>query len=259
MAEPPLIEIRDLSIGFRSRGGTTLEVLRNSDLQASRGETVGLVGECGSGKSTLALAAMGYLRLPAAFDGVPPPPSETRTSCAFADRCVLAVDRCRTDRPNLNPVPTGERVRCHFFEEAACLPMDGRESSGYAPAGEAADGHAREPVLELSGLSISYARPGLIDQLLGRRPDNASVARDTGRTLHPLPHPPRGPPPQPAGGCRDTGKDSAAVVPTTTRPPPEPAGYGRIERDRPRRPRARLRRPPPRRRATGEGGAWRCR
>ena len=379
MAEPPLIEIRDLSIGFRSRGGATLEVLRNIDLQVGRGETVGLVGESGSGKSTLALAATGYLkrglrvlggtvtfggdemfslsteelerirggvmalipqnsgqsltpstrvgrqlsealmlhgrrprdehpdriielltqvrlpepeaivtryphelsggqqqrvavamalagepealqldepttgldvttqahilellrelgeatgmamvyvshdlgaiarvchrvmvmyagevvqegdirqvfrnpahpyargllasipklreaRLPAALDGVPPPPSESRTSCAFADRCVLAVDRCRTDRPNLNPVPTGERVRCHLIEEAACLPMDSRESSGYAPAGEAADGHAGEPVLELSALSISYARPGLVDQLLGRRPDVA--------------------------------------------------------------------------------------
>ena len=377
MDEPALIEIRNLSIGFRSHGDTTLEVLRNIDLQVRRGETVGLVGESGSGKSTLALAAMGYLkrglrvlngtvtfagdemfrlskqelerirggvmalipqnsgqsltptmrvgkqlsealmlhsarprdehpdrivellaqvrlpepeaiiaryphelsggqqqrvaiamalagepqallldepttgldvttqahilellrdlgdatgtamvyvshdlgavarvchrvtvmyagevvqegdirqvftnpahpyargllasipklreaRLPAALDGVPPPPSETRTSCAFADRCVLAADRCRAERPLLHPVPTGERVRCHFIEEAARLPMDGHESSGSATGDTAAAQSAGRPVLELSDLSISYAKPGLLDQLLGRRPD----------------------------------------------------------------------------------------
>ena len=58
----PLLDIRDLSIGFASRAGTMLPVLRNIDFQIRRGETVGLVGESGSGKSTLALAAMGYLK-----------------------------------------------------------------------------------------------------------------------------------------------------------------------------------------------------
>ena len=58
----PLIDIRDLSIGFASRAGSMLPVLRNIDFQIRRGETVGLVGESGSGKSTLALAAMGYLK-----------------------------------------------------------------------------------------------------------------------------------------------------------------------------------------------------
>lgn len=58
----PVLEIRDLSIGFASRAGAMLPVLRNIDFQIRRGETVGLVGESGSGKSTLALAAMGYLK-----------------------------------------------------------------------------------------------------------------------------------------------------------------------------------------------------
>ena len=58
----PVLDIRDLSIGFASRAGAMLPVLRNIDFQIRRGETVGLVGESGSGKSTLALAAMGYLK-----------------------------------------------------------------------------------------------------------------------------------------------------------------------------------------------------
>ncbi len=58
----PLIQINDLSIGFDSKSGDTLAVLRNVNLDVRAGDAIGLVGESGSGKSTLALAAMGYLK-----------------------------------------------------------------------------------------------------------------------------------------------------------------------------------------------------
>ncbi|MEM9230395.1 MAG: dipeptide ABC transporter ATP-binding protein [Pseudomonadota bacterium] len=58
----PVINIRDVSIGFTGKSGATLPVLRNIDLDVAEGESVGIVGESGSGKSTLALAAMGYLK-----------------------------------------------------------------------------------------------------------------------------------------------------------------------------------------------------
>jgi len=61
-AQPPLIDISGLRVGFRGRSGAMLPVLHEVDLAVRRGESVGIVGESGSGKSTLALAAMGYLR-----------------------------------------------------------------------------------------------------------------------------------------------------------------------------------------------------
>ncbi|MFD1156873.1 ABC transporter ATP-binding protein [Roseovarius aestuarii] len=58
----PIIDIRNLSVGFTGRAGRTLPVLRNVDLRVCRGESIGIVGESGSGKSTLALASMGFLK-----------------------------------------------------------------------------------------------------------------------------------------------------------------------------------------------------
>ncbi len=58
----PIIDIRNLSVGFTGRARRTLPVLRNVDLTVHRGESIGIVGESGSGKSTLALASMGFLK-----------------------------------------------------------------------------------------------------------------------------------------------------------------------------------------------------
>ena len=62
MSNAPLILVKDLSIGYTSRAGDTLPILRNIDLSLHKGDTIGLVGESGCGKSTLALAMMGYLK-----------------------------------------------------------------------------------------------------------------------------------------------------------------------------------------------------
>ena len=51
-------KVKNLSIGFRSKKGEEILILRNISTNIQKGETVGIVGESGSGKSTLALAMM---------------------------------------------------------------------------------------------------------------------------------------------------------------------------------------------------------
>lgn len=62
----PLVDVRDLSVGFRMDGQETIAVDRIS-FDVKPGETVALVGESGSGKSVSALSIMQLLSYPQAF------------------------------------------------------------------------------------------------------------------------------------------------------------------------------------------------
>jgi oligopeptide/dipeptide ABC transporter ATP-binding protein len=66
--DTPLLSIRDLSVGLRTRSGVT-PLVRGVSLSVGAGERVGLVGESGSGKSLTLLAAMGLLASPVSVTG----------------------------------------------------------------------------------------------------------------------------------------------------------------------------------------------
>ncbi|WP_300584894.1 ABC transporter ATP-binding protein [Marivita sp.] len=107
-------------------------------------------------------------RLPVALDGRPPAPGGAGQGCSFVDRCALAQDQCRSRRPVLELLPSGESVRCFRHEHAEELSLTG---SGAISAKLDSDA---VPALRLDDVAIRYNRPRLFDKLLGR--DRASVA-----------------------------------------------------------------------------------
>src|SRR6186713_1051678 len=65
MAEP-LLQVRDLSVSFRSEGRDVCAV-RTVSFDLEKGETLALVGESGSGKSSVAMSVLQLLPYPTAF------------------------------------------------------------------------------------------------------------------------------------------------------------------------------------------------
>jgi microcin C transport system ATP-binding protein len=69
-AATPLLEIRNLSVTFASRGGAPpVEAVKDVSFSLDRGETLALVGESGSGKSVTALSILQLLPYPLAAHG----------------------------------------------------------------------------------------------------------------------------------------------------------------------------------------------
>jgi peptide/nickel transport system ATP-binding protein len=59
-SDTPLLEVRDLTVRFRTRDGV-VQAVSELSFSLRRGETLGVVGESGSGKSVSSLAIMGLL------------------------------------------------------------------------------------------------------------------------------------------------------------------------------------------------------
>ena len=52
----------------------------------------------------------------AGIPGHPPSLVEPPTGCRFADRCPIAVERCRVETPELRAVAGGQLAACHLAE-----------------------------------------------------------------------------------------------------------------------------------------------
>src|SRR5262245_11553560 len=65
LPEPPLLEVADLFVEFRTRDGVA-NVLNGVSYSVAEGETLAVLGESGSGKSVTAQAVMGILDTPPA-------------------------------------------------------------------------------------------------------------------------------------------------------------------------------------------------
>ena len=104
--------------------------------------------------------------VPASMPGRPPPPGGAGQGCGFADRCPMAEQRCRDERPVLEPTGAHEIVRCHFHARVEQLPAPEPPKRPDRSSPDETDS-----ILRLDDVAISYVKPGIVDQILGRQPD----------------------------------------------------------------------------------------
>jgi oligopeptide/dipeptide ABC transporter ATP-binding protein len=50
------------------------------------------------------------------LSGEPPDPGNPPSGCPFHPRCPEAIDRCRSDRPELLTIRDGQKVACHVVQ-----------------------------------------------------------------------------------------------------------------------------------------------
>jgi peptide/nickel transport system ATP-binding protein len=159
VTDAPLLEVSDLQVRYRLRGGT-LDAVAGVDLSLGAGEVLALVGESGSGKSTTAHAIAGLLP-PAAsvvggsvrFDGVDLTTLGERRLRAMRGRQIGVIPQDPT--VSLNPVTrigaqVAEVLRIHGLADrrtAAIAAVEALDRAGIPDP----DARARQYPHELSG------------------------------------------------------------------------------------------------------------
>jgi peptide/nickel transport system ATP-binding protein len=128
-AQPPLLEVRDFGLEFRTRGGT-VRALEGVNLTIRKGEIVGLVGESGSGKSVLSYAMLGISDRAArvtggraVFGGLDLLEADERTLADLRGREISMI--FQSPRTALNPIrPIGRQIEDVLRRHAAATGPD---------------------------------------------------------------------------------------------------------------------------------------
>jgi peptide/nickel transport system ATP-binding protein len=89
--------------------------------------------------------------------GLPPPVGATTDHCVYADRCALAIDKCRQEYPPLFDVGPGHTSRCFRHEVARDLPRASAASLPGTGQVVASNGHA---LIELGNVSKTFRQEG---------------------------------------------------------------------------------------------------
>jgi peptide/nickel transport system ATP-binding protein len=100
--------------------------------------------------------------IPNSMPGQPPIPG-TLPGCSFAPRCSFVSDICTSEPPQLSSIPgTLHLVRCHNWEEVLSTDFSQELQQVFHTIKHTTQD---EPVVELSGVDISYYQPRLMDRL----------------------------------------------------------------------------------------------
>lgn len=118
---------------------------------------------------------LGDQTLPRALEGRPPGPDSSRQGCAFAPRCGMATEECKTSHPMMVTGEAGQLTRCHYPAQVSAMSMGGIGSplkccSSNSPL-----------ALGLDDVTIRYDHPGPFAQI--RRPSRPPATVDS-ITLH---------------------------------------------------------------------------
>ena len=120
-------------------------------------------------------AAAGEESRLAVIEGVAPSLAERSTGCVFADRCPLATDTCRLQKPPLETTDVGSEVRCWRWREIADGSIDPAKRD---PSVQSSVSPRSELVLSARGMAKRFGEVGAVGQLLGRRSAPVHALRD---------------------------------------------------------------------------------
>ena len=115
------------------------------------------------------------------IEGVAPSLAERSHACVFADRCPVALDICKQEKPPLEPVAdTGRMIKCHRWQEIysgeltlQITPQDTVTSA--APR--------RNRVLDAQQMNKRFGETTLLDRLLRRNPGYVHAVDDASITI----------------------------------------------------------------------------
>ena len=94
--------------------------------------------------------------LPAIAGSIPADPGAIG-GCAFADRCPIAIERCRDERPALLRIGEDHVAACHLA--GSRMTVSSSAAAG-VPAGPAGDGSAPAPLVDVRDLVKEFDIPG---------------------------------------------------------------------------------------------------
>ncbi|MFP4330163.1 MAG: dipeptide ABC transporter ATP-binding protein [Spirochaetaceae bacterium] len=109
------------------------------------------------------------------IEGVAPALGSRSEACVFSDRCPLATEKCRSEKPPLEVIGENRTVRCWRWEEMAEGSLKPFTTSTGAEKVEADDSAT---VLEAGQMSKRFGSPSLLDRLSRKPLEYVQALRD---------------------------------------------------------------------------------